>query len=89
MAKAHAVSSKMSISKAISDLLRRRISAPQAAAPSSDSAEGVRFHPVSGFPISKSDGRTITSEDVQRMLDEDDLRYAEFFRQKPATSFEE
>jgi hypothetical protein len=69
MARSHAIATKTSISKAVGDLLRRRILA--ASAPSS-SSPGI--HPLSGFPVSQSEGRPITNGDTRRVVDEDLFR---------------
>lgn len=83
MARAHAISSGLSISKAIDDLLRQRsgVAASGAAAGKSprvaekDDAPSY-FDPELGLRVSRAD-RTITSEDVRRAEEEEDNRIAE------------
>lgn len=69
MARSHAIATKTSISKAVGDLLRRRTLAASAL---SSSSPGI--HPLSGFPVSQSEGRPITGEDTRRAMDEDLVR---------------
>ena len=66
MARSHAIATKTSICKAIGDLLRRRTSALPVA---STLATGV--HPLSGFPVSAGNARTITDLDIRRSMDDD------------------
>jgi Arc/MetJ family transcription regulator len=66
MARSHAIATKTSISKAVGDLLRRRT---LAATPLPSSSLGI--HPLSRFPVSQSEGRSITSEDTRRAMDDD------------------
>lgn len=83
MARAHAIASGLSISKAIDDLLRRRPAVPGSIPPPSRQPAGEppddhpAVHPLSGLPVSRSDGRRITSEDVRRAEEEEDLRILE------------
>jgi molybdopterin biosynthesis enzyme len=56
MARSHAIATKTSISKAVGDLLRRRTLAAT---------------PLPRFPVSQSEGRSITSEDTRRAMDDD------------------
>lgn len=75
MARSHAIATKTSISKAVGDLLRRKMA--------------TNIHPVSGFPVSVSNhpeidpvtllpiirmNKRITAEDVRRADDEDLVR---------------
>jgi hypothetical protein len=72
MARAYAVANRKSISKSISDLIRqgRAVVQPgQSTALQIDTQPAV--HPLSGFPIVKSKGNPITSEDVRRAEEED------------------
>lgn len=66
MARSHAIATKTSISKAVGDLLRRRTSALPVV-----SALTPGVHPLSGFPVSAGNGRTITDEDIRRSMDDD------------------
>lgn len=75
MAQAHAVSTKTSLSKAIGNLLRQRSFQPSAAVESDP--HGVRLHPLSGFPITTGDGCSFTGEDIQRVMDDEDVRQME------------
>jgi len=79
MARSHAIATKTSISKAVGDLLRRGSNAAPAAR--SDNRSGV--HPLSGFPICESNGRTITCEDVRRMEEDEDIRQMELMGLSP------
>ncbi len=74
MARAHAVGRGLSLSKAVADLLRRQVS-PEP--PSRTQGPGPAFDAVTGFPIVETDGRPITSEDIRRSLDDDDVRHLE------------
>jgi hypothetical protein len=69
MARSHAIATKTSISKAVGDLLRRR-ALPTPASPHSEPG----IHPLSGFPVSQSDGRPITDTDIRRAMDDDLVR---------------
>ncbi len=78
MVRSHAIATKTSLSKAVGDLLRRRT---LSAAPISPSAPGV--HPLSGFPVSHSEGRRITAEDIRHAMDEDLVRPSEIMGVPP------
>lgn len=76
MARAHAISTKTSLSKAIGNLLRQRNPGlPSPAAPKL----GDSFHidPITLLPVVQGDGRPITMEDIQRSLDDEDVRHLE------------
>lgn len=73
MARSHAIASGMSISKAVGDLLRRKIE-PQG--PSTDQASSSYFDPVLGIQVSRGRG-PLTHEDLQRAIEDDDLRHLE------------
>ena len=75
MARSHAIASKMSISKAVGDLLRRKIEPPPMPASHEDSS----FHidPVTLLPVVRGSGKPLTDEDIQRMIEDDDLRHLE------------
>ena len=79
MARSHAIATKTSISKAVGDLLRRRT---LAATTLPSSALGI--HPLSGFPVSQSEGRPITSEDTRRAMDDDLVSPLEIMGLTPA-----
>lgn len=74
MARAHAIAGRMSLSKAIADLLRRR---QEVGTDSNRETGSPRIHPHSGFPISGSAGRPLTTEDVRRAEDDEDVRHLE------------
>ncbi len=78
MARSHAIATKTSISKAVGDLLRRRTLAASAL---SSSSPGI--HPLSGFPVSQSEGRPITGEDTRRAMDEDLVRLLQIMGLSP------
>lgn len=78
MARSHAIATKTSISKAVGDLLRRRT---LSATPISSSTPGI--HPLSGFPVSESEGRPITDEDIRHAMDEDLVRPSEIMGCSP------
>ncbi len=77
MARAHAVTTRTSISKAISDLLRRQ------PVPPANRNRQTGVHPLSGFPVSEGDGRPITNEDVRRAMDDDLVRPMEIIGLSP------
>jgi len=80
MVRAHAVANDLSLSKAIGDLLRRRLAIPDASSPRLEEEAGPssHTHPISGFPVSEGDGRTITGDDVRRAEEDDDPGHGEF-----------
>ena len=82
MARAHAVSQGLSLSKAVADLLRRRVS-PGPASRHEKAESDPAFHPETGFPIIETDGRPITDEDVRRMHDDEDVRHLELMGLSP------
>lgn len=68
VARAHAVASRMSLSKAINDLLRRQVAPP----PGTTHRVGTsRVSPVTGLRVSRGD-RPVTDEDVRRAADDED-----------------
>lgn len=73
MARSHGIAMKMSISKAVGDLLRRRTVATQS--PSDSSQPDFSIHPVTLLPVVRGAGASITDADVQRALDDEDLRH--------------
>ena len=79
MARSHAIATKTSISKAVGDLLRRRTHAATAF-----SAASPGTHPLSGFPVSQSEGRPITREDIRRAMDDDLVRPQEIMGLSPS-----
>ncbi len=78
MARAHAVASNISISKAIGDLLRqgRGASLSNTSMRRADS-QPFFLHPLSGFPTVQGKRIPLTSEDVQRAEDDEDIRQLE------------
>lgn len=75
MARSHAIATKTSISKAVGDLLRRKT---VAAIPPVSS-----IHPLSGFPVSQGTGRKLTEKEIQRMMDDEDVRVMEIMGLSP------
>lgn len=74
MARAHAVASHTSLSKAIADLMRRH---PRSTPPEGPAdAPGLRFHPKTGFPLIEFEEGT-TMADIQRSMDDEDVRHLE------------
>lgn len=77
MARAHAVATKTSLSKAISDLLRRRLSNPPSPSRSHSASEATSyFDPVIGIRVSRSN-RPVTLEEIQQSMDDEDVRHLE------------
>jgi hypothetical protein len=74
MARAHAIASKTSLSKAVADLLRNR----HAKAPGMPAAEGddSYFDEVLGVRVSRA-ARALTLEEVERALADEDVRHLE------------
>lgn len=83
MARSHAITTKTSISKAIGDLMVRRLQSPPPSESGRPATSGPRLHPISGFPIVESDGRPITCEDVRRAEDDEDIRHLEIMGLSP------
>lgn len=77
MARAHAVATKTSISKAIGDLLRQRLSPREApTAPRPEAGENSYFDPILGIQVSRCD-KLLTEEDIRRSLEDEDVRHLE------------
>jgi len=74
MARAHAIASKTSLSKAVADLLRNRHG--KAHGLPTPEEENSYFDPVLGLRVSRA-GRALTHEEVQRSLDDEDVRHLE------------
>jgi hypothetical protein len=84
VAKAYAISEDISLSKAVTRLLRRGIEGgrPPDAVRTGEESGPYRYRdPRTGIIVTKS-GRTITEEDVQKALDDEDLRHVELFHGK-------
>lgn len=78
MARTHAVANHTSLSKAVGDLLRRKISSPPAQNPREPDPDTDFFiDPETLLPVVRGDGRVITMEAIQRAIDDDDLRVVE------------
>jgi hypothetical protein len=80
MARAHAVRERISLSKAISSLLRRQDS-------ESIPAKGRKkpgLHPRSGFPVAAAGGRKLKSEEIRQALDDEDVGSLQALGLKPA-----
>lgn len=73
MARSHAIAMKISISKAVGDLLRRKTVVPQE--PGDACQPDFSIHPLTLLPVVKGAGTAITHADVQRALDDEDLRH--------------
>ncbi|MCF7674111.1 MAG: type II toxin-antitoxin system VapB family antitoxin [Akkermansiaceae bacterium] len=76
MARTHALLQRTSISKAVGDLLRRRVSggadtARTGAAPDAD----FRIDPETQLPVVRGRGTALTNEDVQQATEDDDIRH--------------
>lgn len=63
MARAHALNSKLSLSKAVADLLRRR---------AGGAVGGGSRHSLSGFPVSVGRGQPIGEAEIRRALEGED-----------------
>lgn len=76
MARAHAISEGISISKAVNSLLRLRHGAGQASLRKKCSSE---HHPLSGFPVSKYGGQDPIPADAEKLVEteEDTQTYGE------------
>lgn len=88
MVRAHAVGNGLSMSKAVGDLLQRRLYTPPPESPEPRVAEDSSradsyFDPVLGIPVSRGTGRVITDEDVQRAIDDEDARHLEIMGLSP------
>ena len=70
MARSHAIATRTSLSKAVGDLLRRKVAAG-VAAPQPDGNTTSYFDPVLGIQVSRS-GRSISQEDVKQALADED-----------------
>ena len=70
MVRSHAIATHTSLSKAVGDLLRRKVAAG-VAAPQPDGNTTSYFDPVLGIQVSRS-GRTISRDDVKRALADED-----------------
>ena len=80
MARAHAVRERISISKAISSLLRRQDS-------ESILAKGRKkpgLHPRSGFPVVATGGRKLKPEEIRQAIDDEDVGSLQALGLKPA-----
>lgn len=83
MARAHAVSTKTSLSKAIGNLLRQRHPVLPPSAAAAVEPQQPQLHPLSGFPIVQGSGRPLTMEDIQRAIDDEDVRHMEIMGLSP------
>lgn len=75
MARAHAVANKLSMSRAVGDLLRKFLHAPPPPESTPESPDRY-FDPVLGIQVSRAKG-PITLEDVQQAIDDEDQRILE------------
>jgi len=74
MARAHAIATKTSLSKAVADLLRQR-HAREPGLPTPEDEDSY-FDPVLGLRVSRA-GHPLTHEEIQRSLDDEDLQHLE------------
>ena len=80
MARAHAVRERISISKAISSLLRRQDG-------TTNPAKGRKkpgLHPRSGFPIATGGMRQLKAEELRLAIDDEDIASLQAVGLKPA-----
>lgn len=70
MARSHAIATRTSLSKAVGDLLRRKVTVGVAVPPLEGSATSY-FDPVLGIQVSRS-GRSISQDDVKQALADED-----------------
>lgn len=78
IAKVYSVQKRISMSKAINELMVSPDS-PQEGQATSPSPGSIYIHPLTGLPVSKCH-RPITMEDIKRSEEEDDLRFLEGVR---------
>ena len=84
MARSHAAATRMSLSKAVADLLRRRIGGVSDGA--ADTGSSSYFDPLLGLTVSRS-GRALSHEELNRALAEHDCSgSAHVDRSAPHTS---
>lgn len=79
MVRSHAVATRTSLSKAVSDLLRRKV-AVGLAAPQPDGDATSYFDPVLGIQVSRS-GQSISQEDVKQALTDEDSAALQLIKQ--------
>jgi len=80
MARAYAVRERISISKAISSLLRRQVS-------ESSPVKGRKkpgLHPRSGFPVVAGGTRKLKPEELRQTIDDEDVASLQALGLKPA-----
>lgn len=73
MARSHAIATKTSLSKAVGDLLRRKLAASP---PEMKPDAASYFDPVLGIQVSRSD-RPLTDDALRKALDDEDRRHEE------------
>ncbi len=83
MARAHAVAKRLSLSKAIGDLLRQGRT-PVLPKPE-ESEASFQIDPVTQLPVVEGNTATTTTEDIQRAIDDDDARHLEMMGLSPET----
>ncbi len=74
MARGHAAATHMSVSKAINDLLRRKVG--PVSREDGEQGSAARISSVTGLRVSRGEGR-VTLEDVQRAVDDEDAPFLE------------
>ncbi|MFT3990682.1 MAG: hypothetical protein QM680_04655 [Luteolibacter sp.] len=80
MARSHAIATKTSISKAVGDLLRRKVASEERQAANEAS---FSIDPITGFPVVKSANKLIKQEEIQRILNDDMVRHLELMGLPP------
>lgn len=84
MARAHAVANKLSMSKSVGDLLRRRVSGGQPEG--REPTEPLGIDPETLLPVVRARKEPITEEEIRRALENEDARYLEIAGRPPAPS---
>jgi hypothetical protein len=79
MARSHATAHRISLSKAVGALLRQRMLAHRSSsAPDSESSPaGFHLDLVTLLPVAQGRNARITQKDVQKAMDDEDLRHLE------------
>ena len=76
LARTHAVATKTSLSKAVGDLLRRRVGVLPTRR-NKKAAPAFYVDPVTLLPVVRGNGKPVTNEDVRNAMDDEDLRHIE------------
>lgn len=87
MARTHAIVTKTSLSRAVGDLLRRRVAGDMRSGHSSGDPEpDFRIDPETLLPVVRGCGKPIGNDDVRIALDDDDARHLSHFPTTPNSS---